>query len=180
MPDRDRDPPAAISASIGLADLRPVRGRHRRVFADALLDALDVAAPQRLHLAAELKERVIFASSSIPKSGHHGWVYGWKLHIASVVASVWIPVAATVTPANRADNEEAVSPLPEVPMDTRFVLGDTNYNAPNVQEMCERHGRIPVATLRGPYPHTDRGVEVRRIFHKLRSLAIENLNEHFK
>ena len=26
----------------------------------------------------------------------------------------------------------------------------------------------------------DAGVEVRRIFHKLRSLALENFNEHFK
>ena len=32
----------------------------------------------------------------------------------------------------------------------------------------------------GSYPHTDPGVEVRRIFHKLRSRAIENFNEHFK
>ena len=30
------------------------------------------------------------------------------------------------------------------------------------------------------YPHTDDGVEVRRIFHKLHSRAIENFNEHFK
>ena len=32
----------------------------------------------------------------------------------------------------------------------------------------------------GPYPHTNAGVEVRRLFHKLRSLSIENFNEHFK
>jgi hypothetical protein len=37
-----------------------------------------------------------------------------------------------------------------------------------------------VSTKRGAYPHTDDGVEVRRIFHKLRSMANENLNEHFK
>ena len=39
------------------------------------------------------------------KSGWHGWVYGWKLHLASVVAAVWIPLAAELTPANIADNE---------------------------------------------------------------------------
>lgn len=33
---------------------------------------------------------------------------------------------------------------------------------------------------RGPYPHTDTGVEVRRILHRLRHTAIENFNEHFK
>ena len=32
----------------------------------------------------------------------------------------------------------------------------------------------------GRYPHTDAGVEVRRIFHQLRSLAIENCTEQFK
>jgi hypothetical protein len=26
------------------------------------------------------------------KSGWHGWVYGWKLHVVSVVASVWFPL----------------------------------------------------------------------------------------
>ena len=30
------------------------------------------------------------------------------------------------------------------------------------------------------YPHTDPGVEVRRVFHKTGSLAIENFNEQFK
>jgi hypothetical protein len=37
-----------------------------------------------------------------------------------------------------------------------------------------------VATRLGSYPHTDDGVEVRRVFHKLRSIAMENFNEHFK
>ena len=32
----------------------------------------------------------------------------------------------------------------------------------------------------GPYPHTGDGVAVRRVFHKLRSAAIENFNEQFK
>jgi hypothetical protein len=37
-----------------------------------------------------------------------------------------------------------------------------------------------VTPKRGAYPHTDAGVEVRRIFHLLRHRAIENFNEHFK
>ena len=114
------------------------------------------------------------------KSGWHGWVYGWKLHIACVVASVWIPLSAHLTPANEADNEMAPALIYELPPDTRFVLGDLHYNAPNVREVCEHTGRILVTTQYGPYPHTDPGVEIRRIFHKLRSLAIENFNEHFK
>ena len=64
------------------------------------------------------------------------------------------------------------------------------YNAPNVEAACagpdsaasgaDAPPRVLVTTRRGAYPHTDDGVEVRRIFHKLRSVAIENFNERFK
>jgi hypothetical protein len=37
-----------------------------------------------------------------------------------------------------------------------------------------------VATQRGKRSKVDLGREVRRVFHKLRSLAIENFNQHFK
>jgi hypothetical protein len=114
------------------------------------------------------------------KSGWHGWVYGWKLHVISVVAAVWMPLAADLTPANVADNAAAPALIGEGPPEMRYLLGDLHYNAPNVQEACEKQGRILVTSQYGPYPHTDDGVEVRRIFHKLRSLAIENFNEHFK
>ena len=40
--------------------------------------------------------------------------------------------------------------------------------------------RTLVATKRGAYPHSDDGVAVRRIFHELRSRAIENFNGQFK
>jgi hypothetical protein len=114
------------------------------------------------------------------KSGWHGWVYGWKLHIACVVAAIWIPLSAELTSANVADNEVAPALIYELPPEALFVLGDLHYNAPNVREVCEQTGRLLVTTQYGPYPHTDPGVEVRRIFHKLRSVAIENFNEHFK
>ena len=114
------------------------------------------------------------------KSGWHGWVYGWKLHLAITVAGMWIPLSARLTPANVADNQIAEALIEELPEQVRFVLGDTHYNAQNVRERCERTERFLVTSKRGAYPHTDAGVEVRRIFHKLRSLANENFNEHFK
>lgn len=114
------------------------------------------------------------------KSGWHGWVYGWKLHIACAVATVWIPLSAQLTSANVADNEVAPALIYELPPDAHLILGDLHYNAPNVYEVCEQTDRLLVTTRYGPYPHNDAGVEVRRIFHKLRSLAIENFNEHFK
>jgi len=114
------------------------------------------------------------------KSGWHGWVYGWKLHIVATVAAVWIPLAAALTPANEADNEVAPALLSELPLDTRYLLGDIHYNAPNVREAWESGERFLITPQYGPYPHDDEGKEVRRIFHKLRSVTIENFNEQFK
>jgi hypothetical protein len=114
------------------------------------------------------------------KSGWHGWVYGWKLHLVSTAAAEWIPLAADLTAANVADNVAAPALLDQLPVDARYVLGDLPYNAPNVAAVCAQAGRVLVTTRYGPYPHTDDGVDVRRIFHKLRSLAIENFNEQFK
>ena len=70
-----------------------------------------------------------------------------------------------------------LEPLAHQPL---FVLGDLHYNAPNVEAACFAKGYTLVTSQYGPYPHTDAGVEVRRVFHKLRSLAIENFNEQFK
>jgi hypothetical protein len=114
------------------------------------------------------------------KSGWHGWTYGWKLHLATTVGSVWIPLAAYLTPANISDNRVALSLGEQLPEEARFVLGDTHYNAPEVRAACLGSGKFLVASGRGPYPHTDPGVEVRRIFHRLRHNSIENFNEHFK
>jgi DDE family transposase len=114
------------------------------------------------------------------KSGWHGWVYGWKLHILTTVAAVWIPLAAELTAANAADSEVAAGLLCRMPSEVRYVLGDSSYNTPELQELCQEDERTLVTPKRGRYPHSDAGVEVRRMFHKLRSAAIENLNEQFK
>ena len=96
------------------------------------------------------------------------------------MAKVWIPLAAELTPANVADSEVAPSLLCRIPAEVRFVLGDKHYNTPALREQCEEDERCLVTTQPGRYPHTDDGVEVRRIFHKLRSITIENFNEQFK
>ena len=74
-----------------------------------------------------------------------------------------------LTPANTADNLVAPYLIEQLPDEARFVLGDIHYNAPNVRQACRHHSieeeRFLVTTKRGAYPHTDDGVEVRRIFH---------------
>jgi hypothetical protein len=114
------------------------------------------------------------------KSGYHGWWYGWKLHLACTVSWVWIPLAAKLTAANVHDSNPAPALIAELPLEARYVLGDNHYNAPEVREQCQRSNRLLVASGRGPYPHTDPGVDVRRIFHVLRHQAIEPFNGLFK
>jgi Transposase DDE domain len=114
------------------------------------------------------------------KSGWHGWWYGWKLHLAVSIGSVWIPLAAEFTVANVSDSEIAPLLFTQLPAEVRYVLGDQHYNTPELRAECSRHNRELVATCRGTYPHTDGGVEVRRLFHKLRSQAIEPFNGLFK
>jgi hypothetical protein len=117
------------------------------------------------------------------KSGHHGWVYGWKLHVSATAGEIWIPLAAELTPANTADNEVAPRLIPEISLQVRYLLGDTHYNAPNVRRECDLRNLILIASQHGTYPHPEDAhcsKEVRRLLHKVRSITIENFNEHFK
>jgi hypothetical protein len=114
------------------------------------------------------------------KSGYHGWWYGWKLHLACAVSALWIPLAAELTVANTDDAAIAPALLAQLPVEVRYILGDTHYNTPDLRRACQGRGWWLVASRRGKYPHADSGVEVRRIFHKLRSQSIEPFNGLFK
>jgi hypothetical protein len=115
------------------------------------------------------------------QSGYHGWWYGWKLHMACTAgAAVWIPLAADLTIANVYDATVAPPLQRELPLDVSVVLGDTHYNDDVLCISCRLSNRRLIASRRGPYPHTDPGVDVRRIFHKLCSKAIEPFNGLFK
>lgn len=117
------------------------------------------------------------------KSGWHGWVYGWKLHLIATVGAVWIPLAAELTPANEADNEWARRLVRELSVEVRYLLGDTHYNDAELRQWCEESGRVLIATQTATSrskAKTDEGREVRKVFHQLRSHSIENFNEHYK
>jgi hypothetical protein len=96
------------------------------------------------------------------------------------VGSGWIPGAAELTVANRGDNEVAPLLLVQLPVEVREVWGETQDNDPDWRNRCHRRGCDLSATRRGPYPHHDGGVEVRKVFHQLRSQAIEPFNGLFK
>ena len=114
------------------------------------------------------------------KSGYHGWWYGWKLHLVSTAATLWMPLAAQLTPANIADQDEAPALVRELAPDIRYILGDTHYNDPTLRLACEQAGRFLIATQPGTHPHPDPGAKVRQLFHRLRSKAIEPFNALFK
>jgi hypothetical protein len=155
--------------------LKPWESRGRAVAVDStILQAKGGVWHKKDREAGVVPHTSIDTEAGWTKSGWHGWVYGWKLHLAICVCEVWIPLCCRLTPANTADNEVAPYLIEQLPDEARFVLGDIHYNAPNVREACQSTERFLVASKRGAYPHTDDGVEVRRIFHKLRSMANEN------
>jgi hypothetical protein len=131
-------------------------------------------------LAGEVPPSSLDTEATWSKAGYHGWWYGWKLPLAVVVGSVWIPWAAEFTIASDAENLIAPKLLEQLPLEVRYVLGDTHYNTPELRQEWALHNRELVATRRGAYPHREGGVEVRRLLHKLRSLAIEPFNGLFK
>ena len=113
-------------------------------------------------------------------SGWHGWVYGWKLHLACTVAGVWIPLAAKPHPGQRPRRPRSPA-VDRGPTRTGALrLGRQVLRRLRPQGEVPRRRTLPGEPQAGPYPHTDPGAEVRRIFHLLRHRAIENLNGHFK
>ena len=179
--------PARLPALIGVFGvqlvtlLRPWQQQGRAVAVDStMLRTGGGSWHQKDRKNGVIPHSSIDTEAGWSKSGYHGWWYGWKLHLAVSVGSLWIPLAAELTRANVGDNVLSPQLLAPLSAEIRFVLGDTHYNDPVVRETCEQRGFSLVATRRGTRPHTDGGVEVRRLFHRLRSQSIEPFNGLFK
>jgi hypothetical protein len=114
------------------------------------------------------------------KSGWHGWVSGWKLPRICATGDGWIPLAAALTAANVSDNTPAPELVREMPGEVPFLLGDPQDHDPDREQLCQQRDCCLIVPQGGRYPHTDAGVEVRRVLPKLRSITIENFNEQFK
>lgn len=120
------------------------------------------------------------------RSQYHGWWWGYKLHLFVTAGPLWVPLAADLTPANVGDNTHARHLLQEQKLssEVRILLGDQLYNDKQLRKLCADCEIDLVTTRRNQgskkYPHTDGGVNVRRIFHRLRSQTIEPFNGQFK
>jgi hypothetical protein len=72
-------------------------------------------------------------------SSWHGWTYGYKLHLAVSMSTVWIPLAAEFKPANEADNTVAEALISAVLPYVKFFCGDSAYNCPNVRDATRQN-----------------------------------------
>src|SRR3712207_529302 len=179
--------PDALPAQIGclgraLIDLTGAWAQHGRAVAldSTLLRAAGGVWHVKQRAAHLLPIVTLDVEADWGRSGWHGWVYGWKLHVASVVAGCFLPLAAILTKASVHDATAAPTLLDELPLDTRYVLGDTAYQSPTLHAECDLDDRTLVAPRWTPAPADDPGTPVRAVFHRLRHVAAENLNELLK
>src|SRR5205823_3113503 len=83
-----------------VALLDPWRDRGRAVAVDSTVLAARGGVWHKKHRdAGVVPHTSIDTEAHWTKSGWHGWVYGWKLHLVVTVAGVWIPLRAALTPA---------------------------------------------------------------------------------
>jgi Transposase DDE domain len=179
--------PATLPAQIGclgraLVEVTGAWAQHGRAVA---LDSTLLRAPGGVwHVKQRAQGLLPIVTLDVEadwgKSGWHGWVYGWKLHMASIVAGCFIPLAAVLTKASVHDATAAPALLEELPQGTRFVLGDTAYQTPMLHAECAGQGWTLVAPGWTSALADDCGKEVRAVFHALRHVASENLNELVK
>lgn len=179
--------PASLPALIGRLGrllvelLQPWAGCGRAAVVDSTpLPAKGRVWHQQDRAAGLVPHRTIDTDAHWSRSGYHGWWYGWKLHLAGTVAAIWLPLAAELTPANIYDGRMAPALIAQLPLEARFVLGDSHYNSPELASLCAAQDRILVASRRGRYPHADLGAPVRKVFHQLRTAAIEPFNQLLK
>ena len=180
--------PATLPAQIAclgaelLARLAPFRDTGRAVAVDSTpLRASGSPWHQKDRQAGIVPSPHIDTEAHWTKSGWHGWVYGWKLHLVVTVAGVWLPLRAMLTPANIADNTQAEVLLADLPAEIRFVLGDSQYQDPALHTLLAATQQVLIAPRRGgTYPRPDPGALVRKLFHRLRTATVENAIGQFK
>lgn len=147
----------------------------------SLLRAKGPVWHQKARRAGHLPSTRIDQEAHWGKSGWHGFVYGYKLHLVCATGDVWLPLAAYLSPGNAPDNLLAPRLLQQMPSDVRFVLADSAYRTQELEAFCFAHGFVLISSSSKRCPNLNgAGKEVRRLFHLLRSVTIENFTEQFK
>jgi len=91
LPERLPDQIGCLGCHL-VALLKPWEIRGRAVALDStVLRAKGGEWHKRDRLAGKVPHTSIDTEADWTKSGWHGWVYGWKLHLAVTVGAVWIP-----------------------------------------------------------------------------------------
>src|SRR2546429_1139146 len=122
--------PATLPAQIGclgrhLIDLiQPWATCGRAVAIDStVLRSRGGVWHQKHREKGEIPHTSIDTQAHWTKSGWHGWVYGWKLHVVSVVAGGLVSLPSLPTPAHIPGNEPWPPPLRGVSAPVPVVLG---------------------------------------------------------
>ena len=109
-----------------------------------------------------------------------GWVYGWKLHLATTVASVWIPLTAHLTPADVADNRVAAPLIEGLPPGGALrARGQALRCRGGAGRVCEG-GAVSGHSQARSLPAYRRGGRGQARLPYVRRVVSENFNEHFK
>jgi hypothetical protein len=120
--------------------LKPWHSRGRAVALDStVLRAKGGVWHKKDKKAGKVAHTSIDTEADWTKSGWHGWVYGWKLHLAIAVGEVWIRLAARLTPANAADNSVAPHLIEQSCQMRRASYSETSTTTPptSCRHACE-------------------------------------------
>lgn len=171
---------------------------------DGLVDPCVVSVDSSLLKArGHVWHRSSMKKNEVPRSGidtdarwgfsrTKGWVFGYKLHLASSTGSLIVPLSADFRTANIPDNkmyESITSSLPSGTGMVRYVVGDEGYDDHKLCDYSRYRGFLLVFPLQR-YEHTidhDRLAllqfyqsEFGQHVYSQRSITVEPLMEHMK
>ncbi len=117
-----------------------------------------------------------------------GWIFGYKMHLASSTGSLIVPLSADFTTANITDNKMYESITSSLPTGmVRYVVGDEGYDDHKLCDFSRYRGH-PVFPLERYKHTTDNRLALLQFYnseygqhvYSQRSISVEPLIEHMK
>ncbi len=118
-----------------------------------------------------------------------GWIFGYKMHLASSTGSLIVPLSADFTTANIPDNKMYQSITASLPEGVRYVVADEGYDDHELNMFSRYRGYMLVVPIERRYKHTKHERLALMQFYKSeygqqvysqRSISVEPLIEHIK